>query len=256
MAKITRYERSYEPAEGIPEIVVETDICCNTKGVFYCVIPDSILEFFTAANKSYHTTISNGLFKDTKGRWCYGCRELEKLKSTLHEAAVSVIHIEEKTEDVIAYEIVSRGQFAYDSNGNVYPRRLSEDMKWTEDERFESGARTPWPNSAYIFGVELAAKVYHKVTRTCGGHSSVEYTVMRPKNKDCIQWKLNAWNTKPDLDKAKFIPYSDKAALFFYEMLEGIARLNKRLQDTTFEAENLMKCIEAGTFFLPNNTND
>ena len=104
--------------------------------------------------------------------------------------------------------------------------------------------------------VELAAKVYHKVTRTCGGHSSVEYTVMRPKNKDCIQWKLNAWNTKPDLDKAKFIPYSDKAALFFYEMLEGIARLNKRLQDTTSEAENLMKCIEAGTFFLPNNTND
>ena len=256
MAKITRYERSYEPAEGIPEIVVETDICCNTKGVFYCVIPDSILEFFTAANKSYHTTISNGLFKDTKGRWCYGCRELEKLKATLHEAAVSVIHIEEKTEDVIAYEIVSRGQFAYDSNGNVYPRRLSEDMKWTEDERFESGARTPWPGSAYIFGVELAAKVYHKVTRTCGGHSSVEYTVMRPKNKDCIQWKLNAWNTKPDLDKANFIPYSDKAALFFYEMLEGIARLNKRLQDTTSEAENLMKCIEAGTFFLPNNTND
>lgn len=256
MAKITRYERSYEPAEGIPEIVVETDICCNTKGVFYCVIPDSILEFFTAANKSYHTTISNGLFKDTKGRWCYGCRELEKLKSTLHEAAVAVIHIEEKTEDVIAYEIVSRGQFAYDSNGNVYPRRLSEDMKWTDDERFESGARTPWPGSAYIFGVELAAKVYHKVTRTCGSHSSVEYTVMRPKNKDCIQWKLNAWNTKPDLDKAKFIPYSDKAALFFYEMLEGIARLNKRLQDTTSEAENLMKCIEAGTFFLPNNTSD
>ena len=260
MAKITHYERSYEPVKNIPPMVVATDICCNAKGIFYCVIPDCILEFFTTGNKFYGNSVCVGLFKDNKDRWCFGSRDLKELESKLHEAAEAMIHIDEVIEPVIAYEIISKGHFAYDSEGNIFPNLSNKSdnrLQWTNDSIFDSGARDSWrKHLGSAFAVEVAAKVYSKITRTVGPNSAVQYEIMRPENTDCMQYKLNAWQCVPDLDKAKFIPYSDKAALFFYEMIEAIACLNKRLQDATFEQEHLLKAIESGRLFLPNATSN
>lgn len=260
MAKITHYERSYEPVKNIPPMIVSTDICCNAKGIFYCVIPDCILEFFTTANKFYSNGVCVGFFKDSKNRWCFGSRDLKELESKLHEAAEAMIHIEEITEPVIAYEIISKGHFAYNAQGDVFPdfsNDIDNTLQWTDDRIFQSGERDTWhKHLGSAFAVEIAVKVYNKITRTVGSHSAVQYEVMRSENKDCIQYKLNAWSCVPDLDRAKFIPYSDKAAWFFYEMIEAIARLNKRLQDATFEQDRLLKAIESGTLFLPNATSD
>lgn len=90
-----------------------------------------------------------------------------------------------------------------------------------------------------------------KVTTILGGQESVKYERYYGEGND--HWNmehpaalLNSWTGFVLPRDFREIPYSDDAANFFYSMMEGLVKLGQRLQDATFEQEDLLSLIAQG----------
>ena len=61
---------------------------------------------------------------------------------------------------------------------------------------------------------------------------------------------LNSWCSISLPEDCKEIPYTDEAALFFHNLIFGMAQLSKRIQEHTFDQKNLLELISKGTGLL------
>ena len=62
---------------------------------------------------------------------------------------------------------------------------------------------------------------------------------------------LNSWVSFDLPDNARWIPYTDEAALFFHNVMNSIALLNKRIQTEFGNEGKLMKMLTSGAPMLP-----
>ena len=65
---------------------------------------------------------------------------------------------------------------------------------------------------------------------------------------------LNSWTAFTLPDNAKEIPYTNEAALFFHNLMFGMAKISKQIQEATFQQNNLLELIESGTGNLLSQT--
>lgn len=241
---------------GYQKIRVKVAVSARN-GDFYCNLDE---EYLYAARSVFDKRLCaiDGKIKVASGKFADLERSLEKMFKLYISADV----IE---TPVIRYSIVSRVSFAEDDKGNVMPNAgFSKSARWREDtkEMYTDGATYSFEKSGGHI-LKIAARAALKKTYKFGDTEKVEYESYYKGGSHLIYENpaqlLNAW-TGINFNKndVKEIPYSDKAALFFHNLLLGMARLSKIIQESTFDQDNLLRLIdkEKPLLFIGHNNTD
>jgi len=110
------------------------------------------------------------------------------------------------------------------------------------------------------YSLTIGARALKKITWTQGRKVTVEYESyygvdengdeLSHHETDHPAGRLNSWCSFYLNDDCKEIPYTDDAARFFNDLMLGMAKLSKLIQERTFDQENLMKLIALKTPLL------
>ncbi|UYD21565.1 hypothetical protein [Vibrio phage 29Fa.3] len=249
-----RYYLSF--GDGIDPVSGTYDININADGEFYARVPEIALPYFQRGTK-YRSCMCQ--LDRTKKPALY-TKVMEDLIVTVREGIKACCEPDIKRENVILYHIGSKVCFASNASGEVAPTAQPEGFEWAsgsmeDKEKYSSDPFNKPHEGGYSITVGAVART--KVTTVLGGQESVKYERYFGEGND--HWnqehpaaRLNAWTGFSLPKKPKEIPYSDDAAEFFYSMMEGLVKLGKRLQDATFEQEDLLALIaQGGSPLLP-----
>jgi hypothetical protein len=164
------------------------------------------------------------------------------IKDALHKVLAPTI-----TETpVILFNIESHVAFAEDEQGTIYPNAAFPGASWKLDRAMYGGhhAVEPAPGG---YSLIIGAKALLKRTYTYGDKVKVEfesyYKDGTHHGRENPAQLLNSWSAMSLGKYPKEIPYSDEAAMFFYTLLMGMAKLSKQIQEATFSTENLLELI-------------
>jgi hypothetical protein len=154
---------------------------------------------------------------------------------------------------VIRYNIESHVAFAADVNGNIFPNSRFAGAEWSDkDGRYGGHVATCPSRGGYT--LTIGAKAFLKTVYRYGDNEKVEYEYYYKGGShlkhDNPAELLNSWTSFSLGDGAKEIPYSDEAALFFHDLMLGMAKLSKLVQDNTFDQSGLSELIESGSRLL------
>jgi len=159
-------------------------------------------------------------------------------------------------EYVIIYNIESHVSFAEDNHGNIFPNGGFPNAEWrNNDGRYGNHHASKPSNGGY--SIIIGARAMIKITYKYGDSKKVKY---KPYYKggshlghDNPAQLLNSWCSF-SLNDFKEMPYSDESAIFFHNLMLGMAKISQMIQNATFEEDNLMKLIASGNnLFLPNH---
>jgi hypothetical protein len=223
-------------------------IAVSADGEFYANVP----EHFGDVLRGYLPTKAGGCVK-------VQANTLEALERTLREAVAAYDAPEETTELVIAYNIQSRVSFWLGEDGEIYPngyhaRIKSAGGKWANGDQFGNHHATNPAEEGY--SLTVGAEALEKTTKTYRtGKTEVSYKKYYGENGDHLGGttpaeKLNGWCGLSLPKNAKEIPYSDEAALFFHDLMMGMAKISKMIQERTANQNDLMALIMSGNHLL------
>lgn len=158
-------------------------------------------------------------------------------------------------EPVILYNIESHISFCQNKDGEIFPNGTFEGANWTIGKMYGNHAAAQPSVNGYSLTIGAKAKL--KITYKYGDRERIEYKDYYKGGShlghDNPAQLLNSWQCF-SLERYKEIPYSDESALFFYNLMLSMAKINKIIQDNTFEQENLLNLISSGNnLLLPNN---
>ena len=214
----------------------------STDGQFYCSISEEYIE--SAIDAFKHQIIPNNgkikLFADS----------LEELKNKVYKTLANHINPEVSETPVILYNIESHVLFAEDKEGNIYPNSGFDGAEWAGDDKYgRHYANTPSPGG---YSLTIGAVAYIKTTHKYGEKEKIEYDRYYKDDGDHHGHDnpaelLNSWCSFSIPDDAKEIPYTDEAALFFHNLMLGMAKLSLMIQNSTFDQGELLKLIESGS---------
>ena len=167
-------------------------------------------------------------------------------------------HKPEITEEpVILYNIESHVSFCQDENGTIFNNGYSGGKWFSEDGRYgQHHSANPSENG---YSLIIGAKAKLKITYQYGDIKRVTYEDYYKGGShlggDNPAQLLNGWSSF-SLKRYKEIPYSDESALFFHNLMLGMAKISKLIQESTFDKEKLLNLIESGNNpLLPNSRN-
>lgn len=220
----------------------------NTAGEFYCEIPDIVLPAFSE-NKSYGLAYSKN---NRKGNLCLYSKDLESIELTLKQAIKSMNEPEVTKEHVICYNIESHVSFAETPSGDIYPNSgCHPDAAWANESKTKMFGDHHSNNAASGgYSLCIGAKAMTKITTRIGSKVDVSYE-MYYQGKSHLGFenaaqKLNSWCSFALPNKFKEIPYTDEAAMFFYNLMHSMAILSRSIQNATFEQDMLLQLIQSG----------
>jgi hypothetical protein len=219
-----------------------TQINVNSEGVFYSDLSSEYLDALAGAalRDSYKRTA------DKVRLCCDTLTEMERILQTTFELyAAPVITI----ENVIKYSIASHVSFATDPAGNIFPNAGYPNTTWsTNDERY--GGHHANNPSIGGYSLTVGARAYTKTTHTYGEHSASQYESYYKGGSHLSHTNpaqiLNSWGAFTLPKSSKEIPYSDEAAIFFHELMTGMANISKLIQENTFTTDHLLNIISSG----------
>ncbi len=164
----------------------------------------------------------------------------------------------EQKEIIIAYNIKSDIAFAEDEEGKIYPNTgYTENAKWCESNKYGSHHATNPCKDGY--SLTIGAKAYTKTTKEYQNNKVVTYELYYGENGVHLgnsnpAERLNSWTIMSiNPDTAKQIPYSDKNADFFFNLMLGMANIAKTIQNKTFEEVQLLQLINSSQNNLLSN---
>lgn len=239
-----RLEISIAPGSGIGTAWVDVVYNVNSSGDFYCAIPESLQSYF-GKGQVYKECVK--VATNRAGAPTVFAKTLEALESELY-AALRKVNVPDVTvEHVIRYNIKSSVNFAQDGNGGIYPNATFEGAEWPEfnsgDHRMYGGHyatnRAKGGYSLCIGGEALTKKTYR-----VGSKVSVQYEKYSGPDSKAAEL-LNSWVGFELPKDAKEIPYTEEAAMFFHNLMLGMARISKQIQEATFDQSNLIALIES-----------
>lgn len=232
-------------------------------GVSYETVKISVSKdglFYTNLESEYRIAVQGVMDErhpDSDKKIKVSSGSLESLIASLKKI-FEVHYSPEITEEaVIIYNIESHVSFVENDKGEIFPNRCyGKGAQWRSEARFGEHHASQPSNNGYSLTIGAKAKI--KTTYKYGSSKKVEYKdyykggshlgVENPAQR------LNSWCSFT-LNNFKEIPYSDESAEFFYNLLYGMAKISKMIQDTTFDQAKLLKLIESGNgLLLPNNT--
>jgi hypothetical protein len=227
----------------------------NSEGEFYCELPEQIRAFFSE-NHLYNNSIV--CKKNRAGNMAIYATTLVAIEDILSEALREVNKPTITTEHVIRYNIESHVSFAETSLGEVVPNAGYPDAQWRQDKSM-FGNHHASNQSSNGYSLCVGAIAMTKTTTVIGNKKSIRYKKYY-KGKSHLghenaAQKLNSWVSFTLPKQCKEIPYTDESAMWFYNLMLGMATISKQIQEATFEQENLLSLIESGNaplFALPN----
>jgi hypothetical protein len=236
----------------------DVDVMVNASGVFYCEAPDWSKNYLQVGG-NYHGIrferrnrgAEPQIFSDT----------MALLNTGLH-TIMKVCHTPEvTTELVIRYNIQSDVSFWETSDGNICPNghfasRLDDssdrDGRWcggNEEKGMYGNHHSSNPSNGG-YSLTVGAQAMIKRTEKLGEKLNITY-MNYYGDEDHFGTKhpaarLNGWCSFVLNKDYKEIPYSDEAAIYFYNMMLGVATISRMIQKATFDQENLITAIKSG----------
>lgn len=223
----------------------------NTSGEFYCQLPENLLTFFEL-NKCYSGGVT--CKKNKAKKLAIYCSTLAGLEGILREALCAINKPTVTTEHVILYNIESHVSFAETPEGEICPNAGYPNAKWpllnsSTAKMYGDHHASQCASGGY--SLCIGAKAFTKITYRVGEKVAVEYKRYYKEESNHGHsnpaQKLNSWTSFSLPDHAKEIPYTDEAALFFHNLMMGMAKLSKQIQEATFDQPSLLALIESSS---------
>lgn len=263
MPKITTAGFTRESLTG-EKVCFNSDVSVDSSGVFSFTLPASIADH---AGEYKSATGAKWLALNVQG----SVTSRGERRRVVHGSVYADVHkfineviddyprVETQVEMTIAYRYVSGMQYWVNPDGSIAPNGgvvLGGDP-WGHWCGITDNRRN---NPA---GISLAAVVLEKKTHTRGAVTTVEYVYWRPERNAQTtdpRCMLNAINqgavgelvgtsSEESFCPAKwsFMPYSDKAALFFYQMALSLCRVDQVLTKFLCNKSEVEKAIDTGS---------
>lgn len=247
MPKLKREIITYKPINGIKAITIEVDIFVNAAGEFYAPLPPEFETYFKSSGAPGQIRVSTTR-ANVAALFAHSLGELtDELTAAL--AAINEPIIVE--EPVIRYNITSKVAFAVASDGAIRPNASFDDASWVNGRSSMFGnlsAQSPAPGG---YSLTIGAKALLKRTTTMGSQTVVDYQTYYESESHHGHSNpaqlLNSWCSFNLPDTANEIPYSREAALFFHNLMLGMASLSKLIMEETFDQSELLSLIESNS---------
>ena len=222
----------------------------NADGEFYCVIPEEVVSFFEE-RKTYNGSVSCS--KNRSLKLSIYASTLNELEVILTQALRDVNQPIITKDYVIQYNIESHVSFAETPDGEICANAGYPDAEWRSfDDDNMYGRHYASRQSKGGFSLCVGAKALVKITSKVGEKVTVEYSGYYKDGSHHGHTnpaeKLNSWCSFSLPENCKEIPYTDEAAIFFYDLMYGMAKLSKIIQMNTFDQAALIETITANSF--------
>ena len=245
MPRVKSYSAAVKVAGA--SVVLRTVIHVNAQGVFYCDVEKRFHEaakgVFPFSGLSHHKTKPDHLFRCEANTMTELARYLHRTLEVFATPEVEETH-------VIRYHVAPDVHFAVGPGGEVFPNCYYPDTKWPSDFDGYAKAERGMFRKSFGYSLSVAAKAQTKKVVRYGEHETVKYDNYYKGGShlgvDNPAQKLNSWTHVALPDNATEIPYTDEAALFFYDLLYSMAKLAKLVYDRTGDVEELQKTIASG----------
>ncbi len=231
---------------------IHIKVYVNNCGEFYCPVPERLE---TVLEPFYN---NHGLLVQTRknsDKCNVYAESLESLKEGLYRVMADVFNPSVTEEHVIIYNIDSHVSFAVDDNNEVKPNCYYPNTKWPSEDRELYGGHHAANPSIGGYSLCVGARAKTKITHAYGETKKVKYIDYYKDGghlgTENPAQKLNSWTSiSLNPKKSKEIPYTDEAALFFHELLMGMAKISKLIQENTHTEEKMLALISSGNSLL------
>lgn len=231
-------------------VTEKVNIKISTSGEFYCYLPEMYL--FAIED------VFGRAYLERDGKIRVGAETFSRLASAIENILRINAQPNIKEEPVILYNIESHISFTEDESGNIFPNGYFLGSEWKNNKDMYGNHHSATPARGG-YSLKIAAMAKLKKTITYGETEKIKYenyykgeSHLGTENPAQL---LNSWCSMSLPEFPKEIPYSDEAALFFHNLLFGMARLSKRIQEQTFDQKNLLELIaKGGGLLLPEKT--
>ncbi len=222
------------------------DVQIDAKGWFYANLPESLLPAFPSEHLAYSPR------KAPEGRFRASAQTFEALDSAIRLAGIRAIEPKVEEFPVIRYHVAAQIAFAETAEGTIFPNAGFPGAQWVVGETgfMEISATHPAQGGYHLV---TGAKALLKRVVRYEDNETVQYLPYYQKgthlDHETPAQLLNAWAGFTLPAKAQEIPYSDEAALFFHNLLLGMAQLS-RIMRTLNDRAVLEQVLKDGLPFL------
>lgn len=227
------------------------NINVTADGKFNTTLPASIVEIFEGASMD---------MKGDRGRKGYfvsgSLKDLIGIVDSLVKEYVSTTIVSENL--IIRYSIQTQCTYVITDDGDIGPNGHYSSIPG--DEKWKSGTVRTYANDKTPYGLQVFAKpLVKRVLRYKSGKMKDEYSYVTMAGKGAFTgefYKLDEHGKWLDdvvgigpVGPVKEMPYSEKMAEFFVNMIKSICKLNERIKDY-IEPDALMQLAENGQKLL------
>lgn len=250
MARLKKKDFMVSLGSGLGTVTMTVVFNVSTSGEFYCSIPEEAKPYFEDG-KVYDGIKCRA---NRAGALSLYSKSLDSLDDLLilglkasHEPTVIEEH-------VILYNIESHISFAENEAGQVFPNAGFEDAEWPKMNSEKSkmlGGHHAGNKCTGGYSLTIGAQAMTKITSTVGDKISIKYERyykgdghLTHNNPATL---LNSWVAFDLPKEPREMPYTDEAAMFFHNLMLGMAKLSKQIQEATFDSDNIQNLISSSS---------
>ncbi|MCY9861463.1 hypothetical protein OTK49_02880 [Vibrio coralliirubri] len=257
MPQIKKQHFEISLGNGLGTVSTHIIFNANAKGEFYCRLTPEIESFFEKGSCYEGGVICN---TDNKDFLAIYATTLAALEDIIVVALRGCNEPQITEEYVIRYNIESHVSFAQTEQGEIFPNASFDGAEWhsmDSSKREKYGNHNGTNRHVGGFSLTIGARAETKTTFIVGDKVSVKYQRYNKEGDSYIASNpaelLNSWVGFELPKKPKEIPYSDEAALFFHNLMLGMATISKQIQEATFEQQDLLSLIasSSGNLLMP-----
>lgn len=225
----------------------------DADGVFTATLPEHLSELARALALPPGVSVGFG-----RSYWRMQGKQLDLLKHALQDLMKAWVAPTVTVERVIRYNVESHISFFEGVDGSIFPNGSFNQAgydsggRWNDSKKY--GGHSAQQPSRGGYSLTIGAKVVDKKTIVRGEATKIEYARIdniKHDEQDPL-FLLNSWMsfTLPEFG-VKEMPYTPEAALFFHQMMLGMADLSRRVQTFFHDEARLLEAISKGQLLLP-----
>jgi hypothetical protein len=239
------------------------EVSVDENGVFLFEIPEEIADCLKALlgkiqELVYLRTAEVHLHQARRGaKPMLASKTFDAGKCALEHAARDNAKESVRRERIIVYGLQTRSSYVKNGEGDFFAdggfpgADYRKSGNWYGKAEHGDGRFGDRGVNAYYY-VGFFARVYDRITKTKGEHK--EFKLERPdlpnSSYDHPAYRLNCFKgvdiQEDELRRFTVMPYSDEAAVFFYDVMLSICKLSDRLGGFFGDHEQVVKAIAGG----------
>lgn len=252
MAKLTNHPFHYENETG-EKMEFTSSVTLDQDGTFNVSIPDDLRDTAHALLRDKRSHEVHITKPATSHSYRASGKRLDDVKAFIRAAMAEHLKCEVITERVIVYGHAHNVCYSVASDGSVHANGyLAEEAGGTPGNYGRHGGELHATNHAPLYSVGLGARVMDKVTyrRASGDKTIYKRHPDFPGSHlsfDSPAKCLNAFaglSIDPERSTVEEMPYSDEAAMFFYDAMAAMCKLSEQVKNFLGDKQALMVAIE------------